>query len=219
MWGGLGVGEWIIILLSGVLLIGYGWGYIRNRARAAELSAWLSEGLAPWGQVQPGSPLSGLASGGRLQVDPARSPFRRIHVTYVLAPRENWIFWILHRLWGKGDEIFVQADVRTAPKWEVSLHPADKGVPAPHIPHVGKVLQLRFREGQHLLYGRSEGGPLPEEQLRELVRVLTPYLREFVIRRSSPHILLRLDVSSSFALPARALWDMLAGLFRPREEG
>jgi len=117
----LGIGEWAVISVCAILILGYVRGYYYNRQKAEQILAWLQPGLEKLGKVEPGERLAGLATGGRLQVKQAIEPFRRVEAIFILAPRENLIFWLFHHLLGRNDELALKISLRTQPSTEIEV--------------------------------------------------------------------------------------------------
>ncbi|NOY97962.1 MAG: hypothetical protein GXP40_02000 [Chloroflexi bacterium] len=108
----LDTGQWVVIGVSIVLLGWYIGGYYYNRRQAEKIFAWLREGLTPWGELRAGKRLSGMTTGGRVRVQNAAAPFRRIEATFTLEARENLFFWLFNLLQGKRDELVLEVALR-----------------------------------------------------------------------------------------------------------
>lgn len=121
----LNVGQWVVIGICAFLILGYIRGFYYNRRRAVEVLAWLNEGLKTFGAVSAGDKLPGMATGGRLEVKRATAPVRRVEAVYLLAPRENLLFWLFHLLQGKRDELIVWVTYQT--KLEQEMEVARRG--------------------------------------------------------------------------------------------
>ena len=121
----LNTGQWVVIVIAGVLIFGYILGYYYNRQRAEQIFRWLKQGLSSLGDVTPGEKLPGMATGGRLEVNQATAPFKRVEAVYLLAPRENPLFLIFHLLQRRGDELIVWVNYQSKP--EQSVEVARKG--------------------------------------------------------------------------------------------
>ena len=121
----LNTGQWVVILIAGVLIFGYILGYYYNRQRAEQIFIWLKQGLSTLGEVSLGEKIPGMATGGRLEVNQAAAPFKRVEAVYLLAPRENLLFLIFHLLRRRGDELIVWVNYQSKP--EQSVEVARKG--------------------------------------------------------------------------------------------
>ncbi len=207
-----GVGEWAVLVLSGVLLVGYGLGYVRNRQRARELSAWIQEGVRSWGTPKSGGGLPGLVSGGRVRVTPASPPFREIEVVYVLSPRENLPFLLIHRLRGKKDEVTIRVRARKRPLAEARIIPAPR-VPEPTAYEQGRAFEHVFSFEGYAVYCRG-AIKCPQEVLRRLIQLLLPGLHRIVIRTESPHVLVRVDADALVGREPDEVFDALADVMR-----
>jgi hypothetical protein len=121
----LNTGQWVVIIVCSVLILGYILGYLYNRQRAEQIFKWLKLGLSTLGEVSLGEKLPGMATGGRLEVSQASAPIKKVEAVYLLAPRENILFWIFHMLQGRSDELVVWVNYQSRP--EQSVEVARKG--------------------------------------------------------------------------------------------
>jgi hypothetical protein len=112
----LNTGQWVVIVVCAVLILGYILGYYYNRERARQIFTWLRKGLSTLGKVSIGEKIPGMVTGGRLEVNQPAAPFKRVEAVYTLAPRENLIFWVFHLLQGKRDELIVWATYQSRPE-------------------------------------------------------------------------------------------------------
>ncbi len=111
----LNLGQWVVIGVCAILILGYIRGYYYNRRHAGQVLAWLHEGLETLGPVSAGDKLPGMASGGRLEVKRAVAPLKSVEAVYLLAPRENLLFWLFHLLRGRQDELILKIVLRATP--------------------------------------------------------------------------------------------------------
>ncbi len=112
----LNLGQWVVIIIAAILILGYILGYYYNRQRAEQIFIWLKQGLSTLGEVSLGEKLPGMATGGRLEVNQAAAPLKRVEAVYMLAPRENLLFLIFHLLQGRGDELIVWINYQSKPE-------------------------------------------------------------------------------------------------------
>jgi hypothetical protein len=117
----LNTGQWVVIIVCSVLILGYILGYYYNRERARQIFAWLRQGLSSLGEVTVGEKLPGMATGGRLEVNQAAAPLKRVEAVYLLAPRENLLFLIFHLLQGRGDELIVWINYQSKPEQSIEV--------------------------------------------------------------------------------------------------
>ena len=88
----LNTGQWVVIIIAAILILGYILGYLYNRQRAEQIFKWLKQGLTTLGEVSLGEKLPGMATGGRLEVNQASSPLRRVEAVYLLARAKTCSF-------------------------------------------------------------------------------------------------------------------------------
>lgn len=123
----LNLGQWVVIGICAFLILGYIRGFYYNRQRARQIFAWLKEGLETLGPVSAGDKLPGMASGGKLEVKRAAAPIKRVEAVYLLAPRENLLFWLFHLLQGKRDELILWVTYQSKPEQDVEVaRPGDR---------------------------------------------------------------------------------------------
>ena len=210
----LNLGQWIVIGICALLILGYIRGYFYNRQQASRISAWLQEGLQAWGGVTSGEgKLPGLASGGRLEVQQAAPPLRSIEAIFLLAPRENPLFWIFYRLQGKHDELIVWITFLSKPEQIVEV--ARSG-----DPHFQKRLKasdkpslalMEAPPGFQIAREEKEGALLAGKVLSFVQRYPSP-VRRLVARPNKPHLFLRLDLHAVQSNPAGDFFKELSEL-------
>jgi len=123
----LNTGQWAVIIIAGVLILGYILGYYYNRRHAEQIFRWLKQGLSPLGEVTLGDKLPGMVTGGRLEVNQAAAPIKRLEAVYLLAPRENPLFLLFHLLQRRGDELIVWVTYQSKPEQSVEVaRPGDR---------------------------------------------------------------------------------------------
>jgi hypothetical protein len=123
----LNTGQWVVIIFAGILIFSFILGYYYNRQRAETIFKWLKQGLSTLGEVSLGDKLPGMATGGRLEVNQASAPFKRVEAVYLLAPRENPLFMVFHLLQRRGDELIIWINYQAKP--EQSIEVARRGDP------------------------------------------------------------------------------------------
>jgi len=191
----LNFGQWVVIGFCAILIIGYIRGYYYNRQRAGKILAWLQEGLRTWGQVTSGEKLPGMATGGRLEIKQAVAPFRRVEAVFLLAPRENLLFWIFHRLQGKRDELLLWITLQSKPEQavEVARHgdrQFENRLKAKDKP------PLSILEGLHELKIASEEkqGAMLAGKVQAFLQKYHSIILRLALRSDKPHLFLRVDL-------------------------
>ncbi len=213
----LDAGQWAVIVLSAVLILGYIVGYYRNRQRAEAIVRWLYQDLAAYGPVETGAPLRGMASGGRLIVKRAKGPFSRIEILYILEPRENLLFWLIGRLQKRRDMLVCFIDYRKRPglRAEVGLR-GDRSFKQVAEQLAGA--EIRPLSGSSPLQMAFPARQPAEATARveTLCGRLTPALVQLTLQDSKPHLQLRLLLPPLMQASAADLLRTLASLARPQ---
>ena len=183
----LSLSQWLVIGICAILVLGYIFGYYYNRQQAGWIQTWLRAGLEKWGKVDVGGKIPGMVSGGRLIVQQASAPFQRIEATYILAPRENPLFWLFHRLQGRSDELVLRI-------W------------LPKVPKAGMEAKRNWRS--KFIY-TGQGAQ------KKLANFLERHGREFfhlAVRRETPHLFVRASLPALMADEAGVFLTSLAEL-------
>ncbi|OGO26276.1 MAG: hypothetical protein A2136_09480 [Chloroflexi bacterium RBG_16_54_11] len=193
----LNTGQWVVIIIAGILIFGYILGYYYNRQRAEAIYSWLKKGLSTLGTVTLGEKLPGMSTGGRLEVNQPAAPFKRVEAVYLLAPRENVLFWVFHLLQGRGDELIVWVSYASRP--EQSVEVARKGdrqfakrLEATDKP---KLTPLESR-GKLQLAAEDVHGARQAGKVVEFVEQYKASLVRLAIRPEKPHLFLRFNLRS-----------------------
>jgi len=180
----LSLEQWLVIGFCAVLLIGYIAGYYYNRQQAGKIHGWLRSNLEKWGTVALGEKLPGMVTGGRLLVQNSSKPFRQIEAVYLLAPRENLIFWFVHLLQGRGDELVLRI----------------------HLPNVPKQAMEVKRNWRSKFVYHGEG---TEEQWKAFLAKHGQAFIHMAFRREAPHFFVRARLP---LLMSDSSWTFLASL-------
>ncbi len=117
----LNTGQWVVVIIAGVLILGFILGYYSNRQKAEKMFSWLHLGLATLGEVSRGAKLPGMVTGGRMEVKQAASPFKSVEAVYLLAPRENLIFWFFSLLQGRSDQVIIWINYQSKPNQTIEV--------------------------------------------------------------------------------------------------
>ncbi|MFZ2097373.1 MAG: hypothetical protein WAV05_12120 [Anaerolineales bacterium] len=191
----LNLGQWVVIGVCGVLILGYILGYYSNRQRAEQIYHWLKQGLSTLGEVSLGDKLPGMATGGRLEVNQPAAPLKRVEAVYLLAPRENLLFLIFHLLQGKGDELIVWVNYQARPEQSIEVarrgdHQLEKRLSDKEKP------TLSMQEGIRNLQVAVEEKPgiLLASKVRGFISKYPSSLIRLALRPEKPHLYLRLNL-------------------------
>ena len=191
----LNLGQWVVIGVCSVLILGYILGYFYNRQRAQKIYTWLRQGLSTLGEVSIGEKLPGMATGGRLEVNQPDAPLKRVEAVYLLAPRENLIFWIFHLLQGRGDELIIWINYQSKPEQSVEVakkgdRQFEKRLKATDKP---ALFRLDGQYGLQVTVEDKPGSTLAGKVQALLQRYKSNIIR-LAIRPDKPHLFLRMDM-------------------------
>lgn len=209
----LNLGQWVVIGLCAILILGYVRGYYYNRQRAGQILTWLQEGLKTFGPVSAGEKLPGMATGGRLEVKRAAAPVRRVEAVYLLAPRENLLFWVFHLLQGKRDELIVWVTYQAKPEQEVEVARRGDRQFESRLKAADKK-PLEVADGPRGLSIASEGkknGMLAGKVQSFLERYGSAVYR-LALRGNKPHLFLRINLRVIKSAPAVEFFSVLRDL-------
>jgi hypothetical protein len=192
----LNTGEWVVFIVAGVLILGYILGYFYNRQRAVVIYTWLKKGLSAIGTVTLGEKLPGMATGGRLEVNQAAPPLKRVETIYLLAPRENILFWLFHMLQGRGDELIVWITCQSKP--EQAVEAARKGdrqfAQRMHATDKPKLTLLTSSGNLQVAVEEIHGARLASK-VEHFIEGYKSHLIRLAIRPEKPHLFLRVNLN------------------------
>jgi len=209
----LNTGQWVVIIIAGILIFSYIVGYYYNRQRADQIFRWLKSGLSTLGEVSLGDKLPGMATGGRLEVNRPAAPMKSVEAVYLLAPRENPLFLLFHMLQRRSDELIVWVNYQSRPEQSIEVaRPGDR--------QFDKRLQDKEKPALSLIEGMP--GLLmavetkPDSVLMGKVQsFLSRYpsgVIRLAIRPDKPHLYLRANLRLMQKVTPGALFTELKGL-------
>lgn len=210
------LGQWIAIGLSALMGLWFGVGTFYNRRRGIDTYRWLQSGLQSLGKVSEASWIGSSASGARLVVGGAASPFRRVEVIFLLESREILPLWVFNRIRNKQDEMILKAALRSVPAQEI------------------EVFRRRDRQAQTLLAQSGNRGHQPEtigggyqmipglEHDSKLANGIAAFLdkypraiRRISFQRKTPHLMLRVDLPPLRDQAAESFFRSMQDMLKP----
>ena len=209
----LNLGQWVVIGLCAFLILGYIRGFYYNRQRAGQIFAWLKEGLETLGPVSAGDKLPGMASGGRLEVKRAAAPLKRVEAVYLLAPRENLLFWLFHILQGKRDELILWFTYQSRPEQDVEVAQSGDRQFESRLKAADKK-KLTVSDGPRGLLFASEqkkGGALPGK-VQSFLEQYGSVIYRLALRDNKPHLFLRVNLRVMHSVSAPEFFSALREL-------
>jgi len=173
------LGQWLVIGLCVLLLVWYIAGALINYRRADAALAWLKAGLDELGGLSSMGWLTALHSAGRLVIREARPPIRTVELLFAMEARENLPVWAFRHALGRRDELYVRADLISAPDAEL------EAVRRPRPSESGERFEItRSSKKSEALLGR----------LKEFLGKYPQAVLKVSLQRRSPHALIRLNL-------------------------
>jgi hypothetical protein len=209
----LNTGQWVVIIVCSVLILGYILGYFYNHQRAQKIYTWLRQGLLTLGEVSIGEKLPGMATGGRLEVNQPDAPLKRVEAVYLLAPRENLLFWVFHLLQGRGDELIVWANYQSKPEQAVEVGRNGDRQFAKRLNDKEKPA-LSMLDGIHGLQIAIEEKPgmLQAKKVQSFLQNYPSSVMRLAVRPEKPHLYLRFNLRLMRRFTAAQLFATLKEL-------
>ena len=209
-WGtGMDQGTTAVVAVSLLLVTWYVAGHIYNRRRGRRLRRWLETGLGVLGGEREAGWIGSPASGARINVRQAKSPFRRLVITLLLENREIPLLWLLDCLRGKRDRIIIRATLRSPRSGEVRL-PSN----GPSEREAGSWMWLNGPQELNLAY-RGRNAQRMATALAPWVDTYGSQIRCFHWRKQDPHINLQLKIAGLLDTKAETFFADLSTALRP----
>ncbi len=191
----LNTGQWVVVIIAGVLILSYILGYYYNRQQAEKIYRWLKQGLSRFGEVSLGSKLPGMTTGGRLEVNQAAMPFKRIEAVYLLAPRENPLFLLFHLLQHRGDELIVWVNYLSKPGQSVEVgRPGDRQFTKRLLEKDKPALSLVENKNGLQLAAESVPGSDLAGRVQAFAAKYPSNIIRMAVRPDKPHLYLRTNL-------------------------
>jgi len=202
-----------IIGLCVFLALWYGGGYLYNRRRGQHFFRWLEMGLDVLGGERKAGWIGSPASGARINVTHAASPFRRLELTLLLENREIPLLWLWDRLHKKRDWLIIKSTLRSPCRGEIKV-----------VPALGRLERdLRgeqqqpwtWQKGPHglAIALRGVGAQRQVAGLRPWLKTYGAYLHRFAWQKTDPHVQLQVKIADLLVASSETfLADLQAAL-------
>jgi len=209
----LNTGQWAVLIACGVLILAYIMGYYYNRQKAGKIFSWLEKGLGTLGTVTKGDKLPGMATGGRLEVNQPAAPLKSVETVYMLAPRENLIFWIFSLVQGRGDELVVWITYQSKPEQSVEVarrgnRQFDKRLRDPEKP----ALAILESAGRLRVAAEEKPGATIIGKVQAFLQRHPASVVRLALRPEKPHLFLRINLRMMQSISAADLFTELSHL-------
>lgn len=209
----LNTGQWVAVIVASILILGYIAGYYSNRQRAVKIFAWLKEGLETLGTVTMGDKLPGMASGGRLEVNQPAPPLKIVEAIYLMAPRENLIFFLFSLLQGRSDELIVWITYQSRPEQSVEVARRGNRQFETRLRDASKpALTMQQTDGRLQMAAEDKVGSTISAKVQAFLNHYPSRVVRLAIRPEKPHLFLRINLRIMQQVSAGELFSELKGL-------
>jgi hypothetical protein len=183
-------GQWIVLSLSGILLLWFVGGALYNRRRGEEVYWRILRSLprkpdeVRWNGF--------LRSAARLSWKKPVGSLRNLEVFFALLPRENLPLWLFRRIQRKTDSLYLRADFAAPPRQEVEVgRREDRQFSAALSMNLQSPYETLPSEGAFLFARRGEKDAAALDALRSFVHQEERMLLRLSIRKKRPHLSLQ----------------------------
>ena len=114
----------LVGLVMAVVLL-YGFGTMLHRQRSQAVMRWLLKGVRTAGEPGGLRWRGRMQSAAKIEITRLRTPYRTMELIFVLEKRHNPLSWVYGHFKGQRDELFIRADLRTAPDPQIEAGPKD----------------------------------------------------------------------------------------------
>lgn len=205
------IGQWTVIGVSVLFMAWFLAGAAINRKLGDQALRWVQVGTKPIGRLSEARRIRGSAV--QLTMKDAAAPFRQLDLIVALEPRENPPFWLYHHFKGKRDELVIQGQLRSAPKqgWEVtwtSSRPLGDTEAAGDLPP----RMIQASTGTYTLAPTPKIEPPTLDLLERFLSKNGHPIRQLVLKRSSPHLQVRLRLAPLLKMDPQEFIKDLQGI-------
>jgi hypothetical protein len=136
-----------------------------------------------------------MASGGRLEVKRAAAPIKRVEAVYLLAPRENLLFWLFHILQGKRDELILWVTYQSKPEQDVEVaRPGDRQFENRLKASDKKPLTVSNGPRGLQIASEQKKGSMLAGKVQSLLEQYSSVVYRLALRDNKPHLFLRVNL-------------------------
>lgn len=196
----------VVLAVTGVVVLGFVVGTIRNRRLLEEYLSRLRGPLLTYGEKASARRLG--TSGYHIIVPKAKPPFRKIDAMIYVQPREFIFYWGLNWLRRRGDRLYLHVTLMRPPLQQVIAGRRVSVPPAPQPPNSWGRESLALWGKP--VYARGSLAPEMAHFLSQLADAF-PQVDMLHLRRKAPHITCEIPLSS---LPDVHAMDRLFALMR-----
>ena len=215
------LGQQIVVYLGIVLILWYVGASFYNRRLGVSSYRWLQPGVKTLGKITEAKWIGSSGSGARLGVAQANRPFRQVEVAFLLETRELLPLWLINRLRGRRDALFLRAQLRSVPHGELEIVPrGDRRIH--NLSSASKqnpwIVSERPLPGELEYASRGRNIEPLLKGLTPMLQSLGPAVRRLSIARTSPHLILELNLPVLKTSPSEEFFASVASTFSGAQE-
>lgn len=207
------IGQEIIIGLSILLAVWFVVASAYNRRRGVNTYRWLQSGLQPLGKIGEAKWIGTSGSGARLTIPKAERPLRQVQIAFLLESRELLPLWLINRyLRRRRDLMILKADMSTVPTGELEISRGQ----ARRLEHLVRAPNRnpwqRVPDELPAALQGIERGRYPDRMraaLSDLLHTYGPSVKRLSLARTSPHLILEIDLPQLTAKPGVEFFQQL----------
>lgn len=209
----LGIGEWIVIVISAILLIWFFIGNLLNHQRSQKMLAWMLNAAQSTGKVTSGRMLAPSAEGPRAMIKIDGSPIRQIEILLRLLRRENLPLWLYQLIINRKDEVTLKLSITSILSGELMAFQTKNATREVELANRAKKQNLVFlaETPTHRLYYRQRINPEQVERLRDFLQK-APETIHIIIQSENPQLIFKLPTKALFRLNPQSLLSQLHDL-------
>lgn len=202
----MNLGQWIVIILSVLMLVWYVIMGIHNRRLGIRAYRWLREGLESRGFIVQARWIGASSTGAKLVWQPtsaedqansnmSHGAVKELHVSYYLENREIFPLWLFYHLKGQRDILVVQALLTHAPKDELIYKKANEKSFQQYVPAF-KAKDIRWHEYRNNFYISKipSHNTSTEANISSFVERWHNELCGIATQRKAPHIIIKMSL-------------------------
>lgn len=193
----LGIGEWIVIIVSAVILAWFFIGNALNNQLAQKLLTWLVASAKNIGKVTTGRMLAPTSEGLRAMIKLDESPIRQMEVLLRLLRRENLPLWLYQLILGKQDTVTLNISLQKASQSEIAVFLKKNSTREVELANRGKKQALVFIQEttSHRIYYRHQ---MDSDQVQRVIAYLDkePALIMLILTSENPRLKISLPLRS-----------------------
>ena len=205
----------IVIIIAAFVMGWFAFGILYNLRRGNALMRWLQQGLPLIGERTTFRWLG--SSVAELSIKNAKTPFRRLDIIIMLAPRDVPWLWLISGLQGRRDTLILRGYLAKPPRLDLELvDPVSWTGRLASKEVKGRNWESQSYQGLELIAPRGYSSLTRNavEHLDPQRNKLTIKYRRFSLRKEAPHLELHIPFPDRTGIGATGFFESLQELAR-----